>query len=157
MLLVVDFGNPYAGIATVGYKLLDVSGIEVLNRTTDGVYSLGGGKYAADVDLPVGFTEGTVYWDTAEGGPVNAVERLDINPVSATLPPEGLDSVMVEAGVNIRQAVSAIGAMVSGRLSGAGDPSGIVTVYAMNNPGTVRVVLTTTVEGNRTGVVLTLP
>lgn len=157
MLLVVDFGNAHAGIGTVGYKLLDADGTLALSRTTAGVYEIGGGKYAANVILPPGFVDGSVYWDTEEGGPVNAAEAIDASYHTVILPPEGLDAVEIEPGINLRQAVSVIGAMVSGLLTGAGDPSGIVTVYAMNGPGNVRVVMDTTFEGNRTSVILTPP
>ena len=77
MLATVDFGNEYPGIATVGYKVLDSDGDEVVARTTAGVVDYGGGKYGATVTLDLGFV-GVIYWDTVEDGPVNAIESIDL-------------------------------------------------------------------------------
>jgi len=66
----------------------------------------------------------------------------------------GVDLVMVETGVNLRQAVSPILAATAGVISGAS--TGQITIKAGNNTAT-RIVATTDNIGNRTTVVLTLP
>src|SRR5687768_7527890 len=77
-LLTVDFGDQYSGIATVGYKLLDNTGAEVLARTTSGVFAIGGGAYGVLATVSDGF-EGIAYWDTVNGGGVNAHEKVDLS------------------------------------------------------------------------------
>jgi hypothetical protein len=68
---------------------------------------------------------------------------------------DGLDQVVVETGVNARQCLSALGAALAGVLSGVG--SGIITIEAMNNPGTIRITCVNDGLGNRNTVVLNLP
>lgn len=66
----------------------------------------------------------------------------------------GLDAVVVEPGVNIRQAISPILAATAGVISGAS--TGLITIKAGNNSAT-RILATTDNSGNRTSVILTLP
>ena len=66
----------------------------------------------------------------------------------------GLDAVVVEPGVNIRQAISPILAATAGVISGAS--TGLITIKAGNNNAT-RILATTDNSGNRTSVILTLP
>jgi hypothetical protein len=61
--------------------------------------------------------------------------------------------VVVEAGVNARQALQAIGAEAAGKLFV--DVSGNYTFSAMANPGTTRIYATTDTSG-RTSVTLTV-
>lgn len=68
---------------------------------------------------------------------------------------DGLDQVIVETGVNVRQALSPIAAAAAGVLAGAGTTN--VTIQALNNPGTQRIQATVDLLGNRSTVVLTLP
>lgn len=67
----------------------------------------------------------------------------------------GLDGVTVEAGVNARQALSAIGSSVAGTLSGATTPT--VTTFAMANPGTARLTVSVDAANDRTAIVYNLP
>jgi hypothetical protein len=77
----VDFGSAHAGIATVGYQVLDSAGSVVIARTTSGVFEIGGGKYGANFTVAAGFV-GTVYWDTTSGSAVSACERIDLAGVT---------------------------------------------------------------------------
>ncbi|GAC1475651.1 MAG: hypothetical protein NVSMB9_28550 [Isosphaeraceae bacterium] len=74
---------------------------------------------------------------------------------AVTLSPAGLDAVMVETGVNARQALSPILAACAAQLSGAG--TGTIIVRAGANPATTRITATTDSAGNRTSVALNLP
>jgi hypothetical protein len=65
---------------------------------------------------------------------------------------DGLDAVMIETGVNARQALQVIGAEAAGKL--VVDGSGDFTFSALANPGTIRIVATTNSTG-RTAVTLT--
>jgi hypothetical protein len=66
----------------------------------------------------------------------------------------GLDAVMVEAGVNARQALSPILAAAAGVLSGAG--SGTIIIKG-GNVATTRITASTDASGNRSSVTLNLP
>lgn len=68
---------------------------------------------------------------------------------------DGLDQIVVEVGVNARQAISAIGAALAGVLAGVG--SGTITVQAMDNPGTLRITCINDLLGNRPTMILNLP
>jgi hypothetical protein len=66
----------------------------------------------------------------------------------------GLDTVSIEPGINIRQAISPILAASAGTLSGAG--TGTVVIKGGNNAPT-RITASTDNAGNRSSVTLTLP
>ncbi len=85
---------------------------------------------------------------TYAGGPVSAVTA------GVTLAAAGLDAIVVETGVNARQALSPILAACAGVLSGA--TTGTVVVKG-GNVATTRVTATTDINGNRTSVTLNLP
>lgn len=71
-----------------------------------------------------------------------------------TLTPAGLDAVVVETGLNARQALSAITAAAAGTLSGMGTTT--ITISGAG-VGATRIVATLDGSGNRTAVALTLP
>jgi hypothetical protein len=62
---------------------------------------------------------------------------------------------MPEAGINARQALSAVLAALAGVLSGGG--TGTVVIRAAGAPGTTRIQATTDNNGNRSVVTLNLP
>ena len=66
----------------------------------------------------------------------------------------GLDAVLVEPGVNARQALAPILAATAGVISGAG--SGQITIKG-GSTTTTRILANTDAMGNRTSVILTLP
>lgn len=71
-----------------------------------------------------------------------------------TLASDGLDAVIVETGVNARQALSPILAASAGVLSGA--TTGTIVIKG-GNVATTRITATTDTNGNRTAVTLALP
>lgn len=95
------------------------------------------------------FAGGTVAGVTA---PVTVGTNND--KAGYSLAASGLDAVPVETGVNARQALSPILAASAGVLSGAG--TGTIVIKG-GNVATTRITATTTSEGNRTGVTLSLP
>ena len=70
------------------------------------------------------------------------------------LTPDGLDAILVEAGVNVRQAFSPILAASAGVLLGAG--TGTIVIKG-GNVALTRITASTDNAGNRTAVTLTLP
>lgn len=72
-----------------------------------------------------------------------------------TLTAAGLDSIVVETGVNARQALSVASAALAGILEGAG--SGTIVIKGANVPSTTRITATTDGDGNRSAVTLSLP
>lgn len=74
---------------------------------------------------------------------------------TARLGPAGLDLVVVETGVNARQALVAIAAACAGVCGGAGTTT--ITYAAANNAGTNRITATVDTAGDRSAVTLVLP
>jgi hypothetical protein len=66
----------------------------------------------------------------------------------------GLDSISIESGINLRQAISPILAATAGVISGAG--SGQIQIRGGNSTLT-RILATTDALGNRTSVTLNIP
>jgi hypothetical protein len=66
----------------------------------------------------------------------------------------GLDAIVIEAGINARQALSPILAAAAGVVTGAG--TGTIVIQGANS-STSRIVATTDNAGNRLSVVLSLP
>ncbi|HEU5116319.1 MAG TPA: hypothetical protein VFT74_06525, partial [Isosphaeraceae bacterium] len=96
---------------------------------------------------------------TYSGGPVASVVApvtVGVNQDKAgyALSAKGIDQIMVETGVNARQALSPILAAVAGTLSGAGTGS---VVIKGGNVATTRILAATDSAGNRTSVSLVLP
>jgi hypothetical protein len=118
-----------AGKAIVDTQVLDSKRVGDLN---DSAYA---GGAVASVTAPV--TAGTV-----------------TDKTGYSLAAAGLDAVMVEAGVNARQALSPILAAAAGVLSGAG--SGTIIIKG-GNVATTRITASTDASGNRNSVTLNLP
>jgi hypothetical protein len=78
-----------------------------------------------------------------------------INKTGYALSSAGLDSVIVEIGMNVRQALSVIAAASAGQLSGAG--SGEIFIRAANNSSVIRIDSVVDPIGNRITVNLSLP
>lgn len=68
---------------------------------------------------------------------------------------DGLDNIVVETGVNARQALSPILAAAAGVLAGAATTT--VTIAAGNQPSVNRITATVDSSGNRSAVTLNLP
>lgn len=75
---------------------------------------------------------------------------------SVVLSSAGLDSILVETGLNARQALSIIGSAVAGLLSGVVVGPTTIVLTGLNN-STVRITLSVDGSGNRTAVTLTPP
>ena len=71
-----------------------------------------------------------------------------------TLAPNGLDQVVTETGLNIRQATSLMAAALAGVLTGAG--TGTITIQGAGVAAT-RITATTDYNGNRSSVTLNIP
>ena len=68
-----NFGKSKSGMTGslgVGYTLFDSAGSIFAPRTTTGIYEIvtGSGIYAANIEFPSNFTNGTILWDTPETG-----------------------------------------------------------------------------------------
>ena len=78
-----------------------------------------------------------------------------INKSGYSLSSSGLDSIMVELDMNVRQALSVIAAASAGQLSGAG--SGEIFIRAANDSSIIRIDSVVDPIGNRITVNLSLP
>lgn len=68
---------------------------------------------------------------------------------------DGVDAIIEETGMNMRQAIAVIAAAAAGKLSGAATTT--ITIKAAHEGLTSRVVATVDADGNRSAVTLTLP
>ncbi|MFM7319216.1 MAG: hypothetical protein ACKO5E_19900, partial [bacterium] len=112
------------------------------------------GKLLKDnIDVPVSSRS------TFAGGPVQSVT----NPVTVgtnqdksgyALAASGLDSISIEQGINLRQAIAPILAATAGVISGAG--TGQIVIRG-GNTAVSRILASTDNQGNRTSVTLILP
>jgi len=84
LLKQVNFGESQAGVATVGFTLLDAVGVVDAPRSTTGVHEVGTstGIFAAQVTFDTQFS-GSILWDTGGGSPVYAAEQY--NPTAENI------------------------------------------------------------------------
>lgn len=136
MIRVVHLGIDYAGLTTVGYRLVASDGTEAAARTTAGVYPLGGGAYAADVTVSDGF-DGSIVWDADAGSDAVAAESWRST--------ETIDGLTLEAAVRV------ILAAVAGSLTGAA--TSLIEIAAAGG-GKVRLRAAVDADGNRTVILV---
>jgi hypothetical protein len=91
---------------------------------------------------------------TFTGANLNTNVQINSDKAGYQLAPNGVDSITVETGVNVRQALAPILAAAAGVLSGAG--TGTIVIKG-GNVSTTRIAATTDSSGNRTSVTLSLP
>lgn len=84
LLKQVNFGESQAGVATVGFTLLDAEGVVDAPRSTTGVHEVGTntGIFAAQVTFDTQFS-GSILWDTGGASPVYAAEQY--NPTAENI------------------------------------------------------------------------
>jgi hypothetical protein len=163
----------FAGFSETGFDALVVSG-----TTTSCVLSATGlpaGFDPASPPRPVKFLDGTAVsevamvtdWDsgtltlsyTAIGTAPSANSHIKLGPPQKIdglgLAAAGLDQIVVETGINARQALAPILAVSAGVLSGATSPS--ISIMAGGNPATTRITASVDGNGNRNAVTLNLP
>jgi hypothetical protein len=78
-----------------------------------------------------------------------------LDAVDVILSPMGLDQIEIEAGINVRQALSPILAVSAGVVSGAATTN--IIISAANHSATNRIAATVDSSGNRSAVSLNLP
>lgn len=101
------------------------------------------------VHVPIQVIAADVY-DAAALGLTNLANAV---PSTSSIATGVLDAANgVETGVTLRQAMRYIGAMLAGKVTGAG--TGSETFYAMGNPATARVIHTVDASKNRTSTTL---
>ncbi len=116
--------------------------------------------YFGDLPAGVGTTPlNATYYLQATGSPLVSDAPVGVGAVNdaTTLAPTGLDNIMVESGLNARQALSVIAAGGGGFLSGATFGPSTITISAAGISGTPRVVAVVDGLGNRTSVTLHPP
>jgi hypothetical protein len=130
------------GTGVTGFTDLDAAGV----RTAVGLAS-------ANLDTQLGAIDtvvDSILDDTGTAGVVVAAGSKTGYALAAA----GLDSIVVETGVNARQALSPILAAAAGVVSGAATTS---VVIKGGNVATTRIAATVDADGNRSAVTLTLP
>lgn len=145
------------------------AGTVVHNGTDDGTPAVtithpGTGVYKAAGTIPVGYVSGDdlqIRVNATVGGTASAFLQeygtLDTARLSdgVKLTAAGLDNVVVETGLNARQAVSIIAAACAGKVSG--QDTNAPVFKAAGVPATTRITAATDASGNRTTVTITPP
>jgi hypothetical protein len=114
----------------------------------------GSGSYHVEIDLPDRFRGPVVFLNDADDAFLTMVGIDPYEIEGVRLHHDAFELVMIEDGVNAREALALIGAGVVGENVPDGDE---LTYYAMAHPGTPRVVGDVTVAGIRSNVVYTMP
>jgi hypothetical protein len=93
--------------------------------------------------------------DLADGGRLDLLIDTAAEKTGMKLASDGLDSVVIETGLNARQALSITVAAAGGVLAGAATTT--VTIAAAGVPATNRITATVDADGNRSDVTLSAP
>ncbi len=140
-------GIPAVASGSAGALLIDGTGTAAISNS--------GGKVLLQATQS-GVTIPTVsnLTNAPTAGDFTADMKTSLNAATPALSAAGLDNVVVEAGLNARQALSILSSALAGILSGAG-----TTTITIDGAGvaTVRIVATVDTSGNRSAVVLTPP
>lgn len=131
------------GTGVTGFNDLDAAGI----RSAVGLAS-------ATLDTQLGTIAAgaaAILDDTGTSGVVVAAA----SKTGYSLAAAGLDQIVIETGLNARQALSINAAALAGVLSGAASPE--ITIKAAGVPATTRLVAAVDADGNRSAVTLTPP
>ena len=144
-------GNATGTEVATGVTLtVDFDGVTGLNHVR--IDTSAAAFYAIANDYSVVITAGTVDGVNVVG---TVLATFSIENRYGDLSASGLDSVVVEAGLNARQALSVIAAAVAGKLSGAATTE--VVIKAAEEGLTTRITATVDADGNRTALTLGLP
>jgi len=141
-------------IDKAGYALSGTSEDAVVNKNWDEALAdhLGVGSMGKTMQEAADMTGvAAAVWDEARAGHVAPGSFGEGVPMSA----DGMDEIVIEPGMNARQALAIIASAVAGQLSGANTNN--VIVRAANDPSTIRLNATVDANGNRTVVILTIP
>jgi hypothetical protein len=150
--LFADVSGFAAGLSTVGYRLYGVGGSPLGSRVS-GVTERSPRSYAAVVTIPNNVAC-EIRWDDGAQPPTYASQYYTpAGPVN--LLPTGLDSIIVEANINARQALALDLAVAVGTLSGAGTTS--ITINGANTNIARVTAANTDSKGNRPTITLNPP
>jgi hypothetical protein len=108
---------------------------------------------------PAGFKPGFAVWcQQAGGSPADTDAPVYQDDVGGkVLDPTGLDQVVVEAGLNARQALAINTASLAGVVAGALTTLVTIAAAGAGNAGTNRITAVVDNSGNRTAVTLNVP
>ncbi len=151
----------HAGVGSAGAALSAAGGSgDPWSTALPGAYGAGTAGYIVGTNLdalissrmatytqPTGFLAAT--FPTTVASPTNITAASGVSLASA-----GLDAIVIETGINARQAISIIAAANAGLASGNDTNS---PVFKGINTNTTRITATTTAAGNRTAVTLSPP
>ncbi len=136
-----------------------------INASKIAANAIGAGQIAADA---IGVSELTAavivaiaetVWDVTAAahvasGSTGEVLAIITDKTGYSLAASGLDAIVAESGINLRQAISLILAAEAGKVSGAG--TGTITIKGADT-STTRILATVDTDGNRSAMTLTKP
>lgn len=148
LLTTIALGTGQTGL-TLSAQLVDTNGANVGSAVTTGFTEIGNGNYIWSYDnYPDGFRGAVVF---TSSGDVMAVSDVNQPELSAT----GIENIEIEDGVNLRQAIAIISAVLAGAVTGAN--SGTISFRAIGHSDLIRLTAVVDGKGNRESIDLELP
>lgn len=160
----------HAGVGSAGAALSAAGGSgDPWSTALPGAYGAGTAGYILGTNLDAAISSRSTYAGADTAGTTTLLSRVTAAVALAGSAPswytapsttglklaaDGLDSVVIETGINARQAISIIAAANAGLASGNDTNS---PVFKGINTNTTRITATTTAAGNRTAVTLSPP
>lgn len=142
----LSLGKGKTGI-TLNAQQTNVSGVDIGPPITIGFTEIGSGFYIWTYDIDIDF-QGCVKFIDENTNEVLAFTSINPNDLSST----ALNSIQIEDNVNLKEALTAMAAILVGKLDINGDN---VTFKGINTD-TTRVEAVTTGSGQRTSVTLNI-
>jgi len=151
----ITLGGTSTGL-TLEAQMVDNNGANVGSPITTGFVEIGNGNYLWHNPAVADNFQGGVVFRISPFGTIKAFTEVNLTD-QPTLVSYALDNIIIEPGVNARQALSIISAVLAGVLQQQNCPgNGLITIKGLNNPGTNRVTAQTT-NGSRVNITLNLP
>ena len=126
-------------------------------QTGDSFARLGANGANLTALAPAATALSTTNWTNIKAGYIDAsISGIGAGGFFPHVAPAGwLDTIAIESGLNLRQAIAVIAAVLAGETTGA--PAGTSAFQAAGNPGTIRVNASLDGVGNRPAVTLNPP
>lgn len=143
----LSLGKGKVGITLKAQKT-DPTGANVDAEITTGFTEVGNGYYIWNYNIDTEF-QGCIKFIDSSNSEILAFASINPNQLSGN----GLDTIEIESGINVKEALQLMAAVLAGELEITGD---LNKFKGVNNPGVTRVESETTANGQRTSVSLNL-
>jgi len=152
----IGLGSSNTGL-TLKAQLVDQTGANVGASITSGFTEIGRGFYLwYSASIPNDHLGGVVFRNNADDTILSFVSITPReNEGVAKLASDGVDNIIVDGDVNLRQAVAVMASVLAGVLQQTNSTT--ITIKAINDPETTRVTATVNSADERLAITLNLP